>query len=87
MFHSSKTLFAGEDRSSLAKYIGKDPSTRIFFCTLCGKSNNQKINVMNHVEGVHFPNTFQYSCQYCNKVHGTKQSLYLHMSRVHKNNK
>jgi len=80
-------MVTGEDRNSLARYIRKDESSRLFVCILCGKSNNQKNNVMNHVEGVHFPNTFQYICQYCQKVHATKQSLYLHMSRVHKSDK
>jgi len=73
----------GNDRSILLKYIEKGTSG-LFQCTLCGKSNGQKNNIMNHVEGIHFPDSFIYQCQICSKTMKTKNALYLHTNTFHK---
>merc|ERR1711892_1512219 len=73
----------GNDRSILLKYIEKETSG-LFHCTLCGKSNGQKNNIMNHVEGIHFPDSFIYQCQVCSKTMKTKNALYLHTNTFHK---
>ena len=56
----------------------------MFKCTLCGKTNAQKNNMLNHVEGIHFPKSFIYSCQYCDKTVKTKNALYQHVFNFHK---
>jgi len=73
------------DRNVLQKYLRRDvtDSGSVFVCTICGKTNSQKNNVLNHVEGVHFPNQFVYHCQYCEKTMKTKNALYKHISSVH----
>jgi len=56
-----------------------------FSCTLCGKQNNQKGNLMKHVESVHFPNSFTHQCKYCDQIFYAKNNLYVHVSKYHKN--
>jgi len=56
-----------------------------FTCTLCGKQNNQKGNLMKHVESVHFPNSFSHQCKYCDQIFYAKNNLYVHVSKFHKN--
>jgi len=73
----------GHDRSILLKYIQRESSGH-FQCTLCGKTNAQKNNIMNHVEGIHFPDSFIYQCQICSKTMKTKNALYLHTNTFHK---
>jgi len=73
----------GHDRSILLRYILKE-SSGLFQCTLCGKTNAQKNNIMNHVEGIHFPDSFIYQCQICSKTMKTKNALYLHTNTFHK---
>jgi hypothetical protein len=55
-----------------------------YVCNLCGKTNSQKSNMLNHVESVHFPSLFLYECQYCGKAHNTKNALAVHMSVKHR---
>jgi len=55
-----------------------------FSCTLCGKENVQKGNVVKHVESVHFPNLFSYQCKFCEKQFSARNSLYAHVSRNHR---
>lgn len=77
----------------LKKYIVRDVtrsemgSSAMFRCTLCGKTNAQKNNLLNHVEGIHFPNSFVYTCQFCAKTMKTKNALYLHVHTFHKHHK
>ena len=38
-------------------------------CTICGNVKNKSItNVRCHIESKHFPGTFKYTCDYCEKV-------------------
>ena len=53
-------------------------------CTICGKSNSQKSNVLSHVESAHFPGTFRYTCGYCQKEMKTKNALNIHIRREHR---
>ena len=81
----------GNDRSVLTKYLSREVNTNqlghgttVFRCTLCGKTNSQKNNMLNHLEGIHFPDSFVYSCQFCAKTMKTKNALYLHVNTFHK---
>jgi len=77
----------GGSNVNLQDYITKvsnDYGTT-FSCTLCGKQNNQKGNLMKHVESVHFPNSFSHQCKYCDQIFYAKNNLYVHISKFHKN--
>ena len=56
----------------------------MYICTMCGKSNAQKNNMMIHVESVHFPGMFVYTCKFCHKTLNTKKALYGHVNNYHK---
>ena len=76
----------GPDRSILLKYIHRTESGHesLYTCSMCGKSNAQKNNMMIHVESVHFPGMFVYSCKFCPKTLNTKKALYGHVNNYHK---
>jgi len=76
------------DRRILTNYIIREEGENsLFKCTICGHVNALKTNVLNHVESIHFPNTFQYSCDICGKTTKSKQSLYKHVSVNHRQGK
>ena len=51
-------------------------------CGICLQFSNQAIvNVRNHIESKHFPNTFTYTCPVCAKTLTSKKSLQNHASR------
>ena len=56
----------------------------IQICILCGKSSTDRSNMRKHVENIHFPGHYQYSCQSCDEVFDGRNKLYLHISRRHK---
>jgi len=64
-------------------YISKSDQTSGWKCTICGKESAQKVNLVKHVESVHFP-VFSYECKFCGKSFSAKNSLYAHVSRTHK---
>ena len=53
-------------------------------CTICGKTHAQKIHCQNHLESIHFPDMFIYSCSQCGKTFNGKNKLYVHVSLIHK---
>ena len=54
-------VVAGEGRGVLVQYIKRTEDNKSE-CTLCGQSNALRSNVLNHVESVHFPGSFLYTC-------------------------
>ena len=84
----SFTFTGSNDRRILTNYIIREEGENALFkCTICGHVNALKTNVLNHVESIHFPNTFQYSCDICGKTTKSKQSLYKHVSVNHRQGK
>ena len=56
-----------------------------WLCTICSSFRHRsKHNVQNHIEAVHFPNSFEYNCRVCGKVFNTRNKYYKHMSMYHK---
>ena len=85
-----KILFVGVgDRQILNEYVVKDldGGRTVFKCTICHKSTFRKHHIVNHVESVHFPEMFRYSCIYCGKDYKTKNSLDVHVSTSHREDK
>ena len=76
----------GPDRSILLENIKKESlnGKSCFVCTLCGKTNSQKSNLLKHVESVHFPTLFEYNCKYCGKSFGAKKNLDVHNFKYHR---
>ena len=83
--HPTRTV-AGQDRSFLNSYVVKwaEDGLNGWHCTICGKSNTQKCNVISHVESAHFAGTFLYTCSYCSKEMKTKNALNIHVRREHR---
>jgi len=78
----------GENRNVLNQYIKKssnDLGQPMFECTMCGIKKGQKVTVLNHVESVHFPNSFVYTCKYCQAEFYSLNARNVHQSRNHKN--
>jgi len=65
-------------------YVREGPSNGCYQCTLCLKSFAQKHPARNHVESIHFPNTFVHNCSYCGKMFPALNNLRVHISRQHK---
>jgi len=54
-------------------------------CSICYEFNHQgRQRVRNHVESKHYPNTFKYSCDKCDKICNTKKALEVHNSEKHR---
>ena len=76
------------DISVLSKYIqhvSTDNMSTQLICTICGKMDVFKGNILKHVEAVHFPNMFHHTCTLCGKSARSKGALYKHVSRHHRN--
>ena len=75
-----------QDPSDLLQFVKESfDGGKRFACSLCNKfAHNGKANVRNHVESVHFPNTFQYPCDQCDNFFPSKNNVQLHRSRMHK---
>ena len=71
----------------MQEYVKKklEGTQSVNYCTICGKSNSKRYNVLNHVESVHFPNMFEYPCEYCGHVFKSQNSYKVHLSTAHKN--
>jgi len=55
-----------------------------FMCRLCSKVHAQKIHCQNHLESIHFPEMFIYSCNHCGMTFNGRNKLYVHVSLTHK---
>ncbi|XP_023339288.1 protein tramtrack, beta isoform isoform X14 [Eurytemora carolleeae] len=75
------------DPGELEVYIkfSANSHTRAYLCTLCGREFGQKPHVTNHLESIHFPNSFSYPCKHCGLQFNTKNKLYKHAHSQHKN--
>ena len=54
-----------------------------YSCNICASfSHASRSNVRNHVESQHFPNTFVYTCDLCQKQCKSRQALQQHKSKI-----
>merc|ERR1719158_2624926 len=54
-----------------------------YSCHICASfSHASRSNVRNHVESKHFPNTFVYNCDACQKQCNSRQALQQHKSKI-----
>ena len=62
-----------------------DPDSKILECALCGKQvKHSKFNLRKHIENIHFPGLFAYSCKVCGITLPTANKLNHHMNRCKK---
>jgi len=77
VFNSPEDLF---------QYVVKHP-VKGYQCSICEKYKSPaRVNVRNHVESKHFPNTFEYACEFCGKIMYSKNYKDTHISMNHKFN-
>ena len=68
----------------LLQYVRKSAEGNTFECTLCTNFKAvRKGLVGNHLEFLHFPGVFSYSCDLCEKTFNGKNLLAVHKSRKH----
>jgi len=77
---------ACHDPSDLLQFVVENPDgVKKYRCALCETfSHNGRSHVRNHVESVHYPNSFLYPCGQCDKSFPSKNNVTLHRSRAHK---
>ena len=56
-------------------------------CNLCCKISINKSKAFEHVEAIHFPGSYEYECDRCDRKFDTKHKWYTHRSRVHSSKK
>ena len=65
----------------LEAYCPIDAITMKYKCTMCYKMCTRKDNLLNHLEGFHFPNSFTYSCKLCTAVFNTRKKRQQHRQK------
>jgi len=68
----------------LYEYIVKD-GPQSHRCTVCGKVGKDRGNLRKHVENIHFPGSFTYTCKYCQQTFTSRTHLNHHVTSLHKN--
>jgi len=71
------------DPEELVQFLTKDEVLNHYTCTLCLKIIKQRKDARNHVESIHFPNTFVYSCTVCDKTFNSQNTRNVHITRNH----
>eukprot|EP00092_Neocalanus_flemingeri_P013560 GFUD01014623.1.p1 GENE.GFUD01014623.1~~GFUD01014623.1.p1 ORF type:complete len:363 (-),score=97.22 GFUD01014623.1:116-1204(-) len=74
-----KTIQSPED---LYEFVVKLDSG--YSCTICQKQFGTKRDGRNHCESLHFPTSFAYNCNFCGKSYNSKNTLNVHQTRHHK---
>ena len=86
-FHSFPLLGSNfQSPEELLQFVTKSAEGSTFECTLC--SNFRAVRkglVRNHLESIHFPGVFSYSCHLCNRQFQGRNALAVHKSAVHTN--
>ena len=71
---------------SFEQYVSR-PGPGVYLCTLCSQTRSDKTNLLIHVESKHFPDTFTYSCPFCDRTFGTQAAFKTHKSTNHRNHR
>jgi len=73
-----------ESPEELLQFVGRSQEDNKFECTVCGKFKAvRKGLVRNHIESIHFPGMFTYSCNICEKEFQGRNALAVHNSEKH----
>ena len=83
-----KYLYAGHgfnNPADLLMYVTRCDISGKYTCGICKSfSHAGKSHVRNHVESKHFPDSFTYECNQCDKTFSTKNGVANHRSVAHK---
>ena len=71
----------------LEQYVTSIPDSKDFQCGLCEYVSNRPAKVKNHLEAIHFPGIFVYSCDICHKTFSGRNAFGVHKSQVHSKKK
>ena len=71
----------------LKNYAVFNKNLGMFQCTICNKQTARKDNLFKHLESIHFPNSFTYTCDYCQVIFSTKKKKEYHLAKFHRNRK
>jgi len=76
----------GKGTYTLNQYVQRFPENgpKAQRCTVCGKSFSDYSSTLKHVENIHFPGSFIYTCKYCGQTFTKKNLMYIHISKFHK---
>ena len=82
---SWKSLFSGPmNPEDLSQYVVSDQFSKEYHCSLCNTFKAPRPSkVRNHLEAIHFPGQFIYSCDICDKTLAGRNALNIHKSTVH----
>jgi len=76
--------FTFQSPDELLQFVSKSEEDNKFLCSFCGKFKAvRKGLVRNHIESIHFPGVFTYSCEICKKDFLGKNALAVHNSEKH----
>ena len=67
----------------MEQYIKSFPNSKDYQCGLCEYVSNRPAKVKNHLEAIHFPGIFVYSCDLCGKTFSGKNAFGVHKSQIH----
>jgi len=73
-----------EHPDDLYKFCLRGEAWDKWTCSICYKYSGRRNNARNHVESKHYPKTFQYSCEKCDKIYNTKCALQVHNAVKHR---
>ena len=75
------------DIQELDQYVKVFPHSKDYQCELCGFVSNRPAKVKNHLEAIHFPGVFVYSCDLCDKTFNGRNAFGVHKTIVHSKKK
>ena len=74
-----------EHPEDLYQFVAHQPEGRGYYCTICSKCRPKRTEVRNHIESIHFPDSFCYQCISCSKSFRSKNALKVHTTTTHGN--
>jgi hypothetical protein len=75
------------DIQALEQNVKSIPESKDFQCGLCDYISNRPAKVKNHLEAIHYPGVFVYSCDICEKTFSGRNAFGVHKSQVHSKKK
>jgi len=84
--HSVGQADGGKGSCTFNRYIQRLPENgpKAQQCTICGKGFSDYSSTSKHVENIHFPGSFIYTCKFCGDTFTKKNLMYMHISKFHK---
>ena len=72
-----------QDLHGYSRKITEGENIGKFQCKLCGKISTTRKDSFEHVENIHFPGSYEYQCDQCDRKFDTKGKWRKHRTRVH----